>query len=593
MSQPTAAARRVGRQKIRIGKLLVSHGIITEEQVETALREQKKRGRKLGQTLIDLGYLTEDRLLEFLAEQLGIPFVDLRHYQHSRDVVLRLPETHARRFRALVLEETRHDFVVGMADPTDIFAYDELVKILKRPVNQAVVRESDLLRTVDSVYRRTDQIVNLAEELGEELGQGVNLAELLPASELEDAPVVKLLRSLFEDAVQVGASDIHIEPDEAVLRIRQRIDGLLHEQIIKEKRIAGALVSRLKLLSGLDISERRLPQDGRFNIRVHGKSIDIRLSTMPVQYGEAVVMRLLDQSGGILGLEKIGIPPELLPRFRTLIHRPHGMVLVTGPTGSGKTTTLYSALSELNQPSNKIITVEDPVEYRLPRINQVQVHPAIGLTFASVLRAALRQDPDIILVGEMRDQETASIGLRAAMTGHMVLSTLHTNDAVSTALRLLDMGAEGFVVASALQAILAQRLVRRICDSCIEEDTLEPQQRIWLTELLGKEPGSLKFRRGAGCPLCNNTGYRGRIGIFELLEIDFALADALRRGDSAGFAETARRQKGFQTLAVSALKYAAQGITSIEEVQRLTGQVEEQPATGETDDPAAHAGERV
>ncbi len=584
----------IQRKKIRIGEMLVENKIITQEQLTEALETQKKTGSKLGDTVIELGFTNSRALLQCLANQLQIQYVELPKYQYSAETVKILPETHARRYRAIVLDDSRGRLLVGMADPTDLYAYDQLVKILQKPIELAVVRESDLLRTIDSVYRRTDEIVNIAVELREELAKGGgDLEVLLSETHLEDAPVVRFLRSLFEDSVQVNASDIHIEPDEKVLRIRQRIDGVLHEQVMNEKRIAGAVVSRLKLISGLDISERRLPQDGRFNMKVRGRSIDIRLSTMPVQYGEAVVMRLLDQSGGILGLEKIGIPPELLPRFRTLIHRPHGMVLVTGPTGSGKTTTLYSALSELNQPANKIITVEDPVEYRLPRINQVQVHPAIGLTFASVLRAALRQDPDIILVGEMRDQETASIGLRAAMTGHMVLSTLHTNDAVSTALRLLDMGAEGFVVASALQAILAQRLVRRICDSCIEEDTLEPQQRIWLTELLGKEPGSLKFRRGAGCPLCNNTGYRGRIGIFELLEIDFALADALRRGDSAGFAETARRQKGFQTLAVSALKYAAQGITSIEEVQRLTGQVEEQTTTGETDDPAVHAGERV
>ncbi|MDW7645050.1 MAG: GspE/PulE family protein [Desulfuromonadales bacterium] len=569
------------RQKIRIGDLLVQNGIISEKQLETALATQKKTGTKLGNTLIELGYVSSQRFLEFLGEQLRIPYVDLKFYQYKAEIVRLLPETFSRRYRAIVLAEAPDHLLVGMADPTDIFAYDELVKILKRPVKLAVVRETDLLRTIDSVYRRTDEIVNIAEELGEELSQGdVNLADLLPDSQLEDAPVVRLLRSLFEDAVQVGASDIHIEPDEKVLRIRQRIDGVLQEQVMKEKRIAAALVSRLKLMSGLDISERRLPQDGRFNIKVRGRSVDVRLSTMPLQYGESVVMRLLDQSGGILSLDQVGMPDHLLRRFRALVTRPHGMVLVTGPTGSGKTTTLYAALNELNQAEKKIITVEDPVEYRVPRINQVQVHPRIGLTFASVLRAGLRQDPDVIMVGEMRDQETAEIGLRAAMTGHMVLSTLHTNDAVSTALRLLDMEAEGYVVASALNAVLAQRLVRRLCDSCTVEAEPDPRQASWLRATVGSKGTELKFKKGTGCPNCNNTGYQGRIGIFELLEIDHALADALRRNDNAAFASAAHKQKGFQPLALCALKYAAEGTTSLDEVLRIAGQVEE----FETDD---------
>jgi MSHA biogenesis protein MshE len=463
-----------------------------------------------------------------------------------------------------------------MAEPTDIYAFDELTRILNRPIRQGVVRESDLLRTIDKIYRRTDEIVNIAGELGAELSQGgVNLADLLPAAELEDAPVVRLLRSLFEDAVQIGASDIHIEPDENVLRIRQRIDGILHEQVMSEKRIAAALVSRLKLMSGLDISEKRMPQDGRFNIKVRGKSIDVRLSTMPLQYGESVVMRLLDQSGGLLSLNQIGMPPELLVKFRAQISRPHGMVLVTGPTGSGKTTTLYGALNELNLSERKIITVEDPVEYRLPRINQVQIHNRIGLSFSSVLRAALRQDPDIIMVGEMRDQETTEIGLRAAMTGHLVLSTLHTNDAVSTTLRLLDMGAEGYLVASALQAVLAQRLVRRICSSCTKERFPTPQQVSWIFSHFGQDTEGQLFQVGTGCPQCHNTGYHGRIGVFELLLIDFALADALRRNDSGAFARAAREQNGFKPLSLCAFQYAQQGVTSIDEVLRISGQVDD------------------
>lgn len=575
MMEPASGPRR----KIRIGELLVKNGIISNDQLEEALVAQKKSGGKLGNTLVELGLVTSQQFHEFLASQLNLPFIDLKHYNYRPETVRLLPETAARRFRAMVLDQSDNRLLVGVADPTDIYAYDELAKILKQPINLAVVFESELLKALDTVYRRTQEIVNIAEELGEELSQGdANLEQLLTETDVEDAPVVRLLKSLFEDAVQVGASDIHIEPDEKVLRIRQRVDGVLHEQVMKEKRIAPALVSRLKLVCGLDISERRLPQDGRFNVRVKGRSVDIRLSTMPLQYGEAVVMRLLDQSSGILQLTQVGMSPALLKRFRQQLAKPHGLVLVTGPTGSGKTTTLYGALNELNNEEKKIITVEDPVEYRLPRINQVQVHPRIGLDFARVLRSALRQDPDIVMVGEMRDKETSDIALRAAMTGHLVLSTLHTNDSISTALRLIEMGAEGYIVASSLRAVLAQRLVRRICESCSCPDPLEPTTRSWLKSYRGRialpDPPA-QFRKGRGCPSCNNTGYSGRIGIFELLEINFELADALRRNDSAGFARTAQKLPQFVSLADSALNLALDGITSMEEVLRVAGEIDE------------------
>lgn len=567
------------RQKIRIGDLLVKNGVITEEQLMGALATQKKTGGKLGNTLVELGLVTSQQFHEFLANQLNLPFIDLKHYNYKPDVVRLLPETAARRFRAIVLGEEDGRLLVGVADPTDIYAFDELTKVLKRPIRLAVVYESELLKVLDSVYRRTQEIVNIAEELGEELSQGdSNLEQLLIETDVEDAPVVRLLKSLFEDAIQVGASDIHIEPDEHVLRIRQRIDGILHEQVMKEKRIASALVSRLKLVCGLDISERRLPQDGRFNVRVKGRSVDIRLSTMPLQYGESVVMRLLDQSSGILQLEQIGMPSPLLKRFRHQLHQPHGLVLVTGPTGSGKTTTLYGALNELNSDKKKIITVEDPVEYRLPRINQVQVYPKIGLDFARVLRAGMRQDPDIVMIGEMRDKETSDIALRAAMTGHLVLSTLHTNDAISTALRLIEMGTEGYVVASSLRAVLAQRLVRRVCENCSCDDPLDPNTRTWLDHYQGRiklQDHPVKFKMGKGCSSCNNTGYHGRIGIFELLEINYDLADALRRDDSAEFSTIAKALPSFVSLSDNALMLALNGTTTMEEVLRVSGQLDE------------------
>jgi len=411
-------------KKIRIGDLLVQSGIITQTQLEQALASQKETGRKLGKALVELGFVREPELLEFLSRQLQIPLLNLRQYKIDPEAVKLLPEAQARRFRAMVLSRSGHEAIVGMADPTDIVAYDEIGRILRMPVQAALVRESDLLHMIDQLYRRTEEITHLAGQIGEELAQNdFDLASLAGSVDVADAPVVKLLQSLFQDAVQVRASDIHIEPDEGLLRIRQRVDGVLQEHVIQEKRAAAALVSRLKLMSGLNISERRVPQDGRFSIRLRERNIDVRLSTMPVQHGESVVMRLLDRSAGMLNLEQLGMPADMLRRYRRNIRLPHGMVLVTGPTGSGKTTTLYAALSELNSPEKKIITAEDPVEYTLPRINQVQVHTQIGLTFASVLRAALRQDPDIVLVGEMRDRETAEIALRASLTGHLVLST--------------------------------------------------------------------------------------------------------------------------------------------------------------------------
>jgi MSHA biogenesis protein MshE len=394
-------------------------------------------------------------------------------------------------------------------------------------------------------------------------------------ADVADAPVVRLLQTLFEDAIQAGASDIHIEPDESVLRIRQRIDGVLQEQVMKERRIASALVSRLKLMAALNISERRLPQDGRFNVRVRERSIDVRLSTMPTLHGESVVMRLLDQSQGLLSLAEVGMPADMARRFRRLIHKPHGMVLVTGPTGSGKTTTLYAALSELNDPGKKIITIEDPVEYRLPRINQVQVNSRINLGFAQILRSVLRQDPDIILIGEMRDQETAQIGLRAAMTGHLVLSTLHTNDAMSTAQRLIDMGAPGYLVASSLSGVLAQRLVRRVCPDCAVPQVPDPGARRWLSQFLTEARAAqvvTGLRKGLGCVHCNHTGYRGRIGIFEFLEIDDAMGDALRRDDTAAFHAAVKVAHAFKSLTESAIELAGAGQTSLDEALRIGGE---------------------
>ncbi|HEC85988.1 MAG: hypothetical protein DRR08_12515 [Candidatus Parabeggiatoa sp. nov. 2] len=401
-----------------------------------------------------------------------------------------------------------------------------------------------------------------------------NELKRLTDKDINEAPVVKLVQSLFEDAMQMRASDIHIEPDENVLRIRSRIDSMLHEQIIPEKRIISSLVSRLKLVAGLDISEKRLPQDGRFNLTVKDKTIDVRISTLPVQYGESVVMRLLDHSEGILNLAQLGMPTKLRQRFEHKLTHAYGMLLVTGPTGSGKTTTLYAALNLLNRPETKIISIEDPIEYRLPRVNQVQVNSDIGLTFSSVLRSALRQDPDVILVGEMRDEETAEIGLRAAMTGHLVLSTLHTNDAISVVNRLMDMGAKDYLVAASLRAVIAQRLLRRLCGSCRTAYTPNVQQQAWLTSVLGKSAKQAQLQHGIGCAHCHNTGYHGRVGIFELLEIDAQLADLLTQGDVATFTRIAKQRPGYQNLSQAALQLTMRSITSLEEAERISGGLE-------------------
>ena len=565
-------------KRLRVGDILVAQQIITPEQLEQALRDQKISGRKLGRTLVALGYVDEDTLMSVLSRQLNIPFIKLREFNFDAELVKRLPETLARRFRVVVLRQDMDGVLLGMADPTDIFALDELTRSLKAPIKPAVVRESELLDILDLAYNRAEEIASLAGQLDEELENvAVDFSQVVTAAGDPDAPVVKLLQAIFEDALKTRASDIHIEPDETVLRIRQRIDGVLSEQIMNEKRIASALVVRLKLMAGLDISERRIPQDGRFNLKIRGRNIDVRLSTMPVQFGESVVMRLLDSSHGVMPLDKVGMPPAMVERFRKVLRRSHGLVLVTGPTGSGKTTTLYGALTELNTSDKKIITVEDPVEYRLPRINQVQVNERIGLSFSSVLRASLRQDPDVLLVGEIRDAESAEIALRAAMTGHLVLSTLHTNDALTSALRLSDMGVDPFLVASSLRAIIAQRLVRRVCENCDEahSPTDDEQQLLAMAQKSHALDGVI-FKMGSGCAHCNHTGYRGRVGVFELLELDRAMANALRTNDVEAFNKAALRHSHFRPLSHSALDLAIDGVTSLAEVMRVSALVEDE-----------------
>ena len=555
-------------EKLRLGDVLVQQRLISQEQLQQTLELQRQTGKKTGRLLIESGVITEELLANGLARQLRIPFVNLKTFPFRADVVKLLPESAARRFRAVVLEDKGDSLLVALADPLDLAAYDDLTRLLKRNIGIAAVPESQIPLALDRLYRRTEEISGLARALEKDIGDAVDFGELTANAGLEGAPVVRLLQSMFEDATQVGASDVHIEPQEAGLNIRVRVDGVLQTQTQADKRIGAALAQRLKLMAGLDISEKRLPQDGRFSVRLKDTTIDVRLSTLPANYGESVVMRLLNQGAGMRRLDAIGMPNDMVRRFREVLARSSGLVLVTGPTGSGKTTTLYAALAEMNAAELKVITVEDPVEYRLPGLTQVQVNDKIDLSFAKVLRACLRQDPDVILVGEMRDAETAEIGLRAAITGHLVLSSLHTRDALSTPFRLLDMGVPAFMVATSLQAVIAQRLVRLNCDVCAEPQVPSVQEQAWLRSLL--DPGEqIVPKRGRGCSACNGTGYAGRQGVYELLEMDATLTMAAIKADPVAFMSAGRERMKGKTLSSHALELVRQGRTSVAEALRI------------------------
>ena len=566
---PAAAAP--AREKLRLGDVLVRQALVTPEQLQEALDHQRGSGKRLGRVLIDGGLVTEDQVAHALARQLRVPAVNLKSFPLKSEAVRLLGESPARRHRALVLEDKGDYLLVAFADPLDLFAYDEVTRLLKRPVRIAVVPESQLPPALDRHYRRTEEIQGLAKALEKDVGDAVDFGELQTAVGQEGAPVVRLLQSVFEDAMQVGASDVHLEPQDSGLLIRSRIDGLMQTQTQADKRIAAALAQRLKLMAGLDISEKRLPQDGRFTLRLRDRTIDVRLSTLPTPNGESVVMRLLGQGGAMRRLDEIGMPPAMLVRLREILNRHSGMVLVTGPTGSGKTTTLYAALAEIDVERQKVITVEDPIEYRLPGLTQVQVNDKIELTFARVLRATLRQDPDVILVGEIRDPETAEIGLRAAVTGHMVLSSLHTRDATSAPFRLLDMGVPPFMVASSLQGVIAQRLLRRNCENCAEPHAPTPQESAWLAAMAGEGSAGERTLRGRGCSTCNGTGCSGRLGVYELLELDAAMASAATQSDPVAFKRLAAEKLRGHTMVHHAFELVRQGRVSVAEAMRLSG----------------------
>ena len=562
--------------KLRLGGILIEQKLLTEGQLQICLVDQQRSGRKLGHVLIDNGYVTDEDICTALTRQLKIPYVNLKTYHLNPATVQSLPEQRARRFRALVLEDRGSTVLVGMVDPTDLYACDEIQRLLRKEMTLAVVSEVALFQAISRIYRKTVEITTVARELGREMGESeevqIDFGAPDAISGSDDAPVVRLLQTIFEDATQVAASDIHIEPQEKNVHIRFRIDGVMHFQTETNSRIAAPLALRLKIMADLDISEKRLPQDGRFAIKVARQSIDVRMSTMPTQFGESIVMRLLNQSRGALSLDAIGMPAAMLKKFRAILNRPNGLVLVTGPTGNGKTTTLYGALSELNTPGHKLITIEDPVEYKLAGVNQVQVNEKIDLDFSRVLRSALRQDPDVVLIGEMRDQETAQIGMRAALTGHLVFSTLHTNDAASTPNRLLDMGVPSYIMASALQVVVAQRLVRLICEVCIEPYELTEPEKEWLKVEPDLAAGSHRFMRGRGCSHCNGSGFRGRIGVYEMLEMTPELVDIASSNDPNGFVRAAEKQMAGWTMQRYAVLAAIEGRTTLAEAMIISNQ---------------------
>ncbi|MCK9417748.1 MAG: Flp pilus assembly complex ATPase component TadA [Nitrospirae bacterium] len=582
----------VNTKKKRIGELLVAGGLIKEEQLERALDEQKKRGGKVGEILVDLGFINEHNLATFLARQLHIPFLEIEKQLVDPDSVKLIPADMARRITAIPLYRDKEALVVAMADPLNIFGLDDIQKAAGREIRQVVATRSDIQQAISNYYGMAQTIEAATMDFAGEMSAVLTEAAEMPGVTSEDAPVVKLVSMLIAQAIMDHASDIHIDPEGKSIKVRYRIDGVLAEVRSLPREMHAPIVSRIKIMANMDIAEKRIPQDGRFQARVthtetgpvvtavfrersvlrmdQDNTVDIRVSTLPVIQGETVVMRILDRSRIILTLEGLNFSQEMFERFRKLITRPYGIILVTGPTGSGKTTTLYASINTIDRKANNLVTIEDPVEYQIVGVNQVQVNPKAGVTFASGLRSILRQDPDIIMVGEIRDRETAEIAIHAALTGHLVFATLHTNDAAGAATRLIDMGIEPFLIASSAIGILAQRLARKICDRCKKPYTATPD----LLKSLGIAPGNVSFYRGEGCTACKKTGYQGRVGLYELMDMTEAVRTLIISKASSSAIKIAAAQAGFKTLRQAGLIKAAAGITTIEEVLRVTQEAE-------------------
>ncbi|MDD5557854.1 MAG: type II secretion system ATPase GspE [bacterium] len=565
-------------RKRMIGQILLARGRLTAAQLDEALARAEESERRLGEILIGLGFITEDDLLEALGEQFGLPFLKtLSPETVDRALVARVPRNFAQSFRVIPVRREGDAVSVATADPLNTQPLDDLALLLECETRTVLARSADITNVINTVYAHAeDAAEELIEDMGAEREEGGEKVFDLSEQAAEDlmdiddkAPVIKLINLMIFQAAQSRASDIHIEPYEKDLKIRFRIDGVLHNTLSPPKRYQSAIISRVKIMSNMNIAERRLPQDGRIKIKMPDREIDLRVSTIPIVHGERVVMRLLDRGATVYGLEELGFSPERLQAFNRIIKVSHGILLVTGPTGSGKSTTLYGALSRINTEDKNILTIEDPVEYQISGIGQIQVKPRINLTFASGLRHILRQDPDVIMVGEIRDLETAEIAIQASLTGHLVFSTLHTNDAAGAVTRLIDMGVEPFLVSSSVIAILAQRLVRLICPRCAEE--YEPPAES-LREI-GLDPAALpggKVRRGRGCEHCMGTGYFGRSGIFELLFVDDDIRQLILDRIASNVIKRRAVEKGMLTLRADGARKVALGQTTIEEVLRIT-----------------------
>jgi type IV pilus assembly protein PilB len=567
----------------RLGEILIKENLITSDQLRQALEHQKASGGRLGTCLMKLGFISDDEITGVLSRQYGVPSINLKYYEVDASVIKLIPQDTANRYQIVPLSRVGSTLTIAMTDPTNVFAMDDIKFMTGFNVEPVVASETAIAEAISKFYGEThseEELTKVMKDLtGEENAdlelaaeeQEMNLAELERAA--EEAPIIKLVNLILTDAVKRGASDIHIEPYEKELRVRLRIDGILQPVMTPPMKLRDAMISRVKIMAKLDISEKRLPQDGRIMIKYRRdgqiKDLDFRVSTIPTLYGEKIVMRLLDKENLRLDMTKLGFEPESLVKFERAILRPYGMVLVTGPTGSGKTNTLYSSISRLNTPETNIMTAEDPVEFQLAGVNQVQMKDQIGLNFAAALRAFLRQDPNIILVGEIRDFETAEIAVKAALTGHLVLSTLHTNDAPSTISRLMNMGIEPFLVATSVNLICAQRLVRRICANCREAVKI-PEQAMLDAGYTPEEIKTTEICVGKGCGTCNKTGYKGRVGLYEVMEINDELRELILVGASALELKKKAVDNGMLTLRKSGLTKVAAGATTIEEVLRET-----------------------
>jgi type IV pilus assembly protein PilB len=575
----------------KLGEMLVKDNLITTDQLEEALRAQETSRRSLGHILIEMGLTSEWEMAAALGKQLNVPFITLSHYDIDEGVLKTIPREIVRKYKIVPVDKTGDTLTIALSDPSNIYLLDELKLLTKHDIIPVISFESDIMEAIGRYYPDLGSRdgTSISEALKEIQDTDVHAAvkdalafedmELTDAeeesgddgdAEINDAPVIQLVNKFITEAIKSGASDIHIEPYEKKLRLRYRIDGVLHEMTSPPKKFQNAIVSRVKILSELDIAERRVPQDGRFRVKVQNRPIDFRVSTCPVIYGEKVVMRILDQGNLMLNLEDLGFEKHIKEKFESSILKPYGMCLITGPTGSGKSTTLYSALSRINDPTKNISTIEDPVEYNLPGINQVNARPDIGLDFAAGLKSFLRQDPDIIMVGEIRDGETAGIAIKAALTGHLVLSTLHTNDAPSTVQRLVNMGMENFLITASLIMVQAQRLARRICKNCRTEYTPDEAE----IKLLGFKPGDLEagqvFYKGRGCEVCRQSGYKGRLGLYEVLTMNDRLRDALMEGIPTNQFKRLAIEEGMESMRVAARNKVRSGATTTAQAVELT-----------------------